>query len=231
MIRMVCIMSTNLANSEEFNSSVNAGLLFLSHGKGQKSITSPWFKDNLPLFLNTVRALTSVAHEGGNVHTLNGDQYHVSEYSLGAGFRKLVEFSKVYLNLNGRHVSTPILEITAKPDEKLGILTPSQVDAFNAYLRNVDGLNFSATKVDVMGTHLFAEVNVLKCGDSMIQVGVHSSLDDVIFAEVAGFSCGVDFTNFGVPAYDQLSDVQLVQWLFGFSSGSSVGGKENVETN
>lgn len=224
------MMSTNIANLEEFNSTVNDGLLFLSHGKGQKSITSPWFKENLPLYLNTVRALMSVAYDGGNVHTVSGDQYHVSEYSLGAGFRKLVEFSKVYLTLNGRHVSKPILVADVKPDEKTGILTPSEVDAFNTYLQNVDGLNFSATKVDVMGTHLLAEVNTLMFKGSLIQVGPHSSLDDAIFAEVSNFSCGVDLTEFGVPSYDQTSKVEVVQWLFGFSSGHK-GGKENVENS
>lgn len=223
-------MNTNIANSEEFNSSVNAGLLFLSHGKGHKSLTSTWFKDNFPLYLNTVRALMSVAYEGGNVHTPSGDQYHVSEYSLGSGFRKLVEFSRVYLTLNGRHVSEPILVANVKPIEKVGILTPSEVDAFNSYLQNVDGLNFSATKVDVMGTHLLSEVNAIKFEDDMIQVGPHSSIDDVVFATVANFSCGVDFAKFGVPLYDQISQVQIVQWLFGFSSGQ-VGGNKNVESD
>lgn len=223
-------MNTNIANSEEFNNSVNAGLLFLSQGKGHKSLTSTWFKDNFPLYLNTVRALMSVAYEGGNVHTPSGDQYHVSEYSLGSGFRKLVEFSRVYLTLNGRHVSSPVLVADVKPIEKVGILTPSEVDAFNSYLRNVDGLNFSATKVDVMGTHLLSEVNAIKFGDDMIQVGPHSSIDDVIFATIANFSCGVDLKAFGVPLYDQISQVQIVQWLFGFSSGQT-GGNKNVESD
>lgn len=229
MIRLVCSMHTNIANTEEFNSSVSNGLLFLAHGKGHKSLTSPWFKENFPVYLNTVRALMSVAYDGENVQTASGDQYHVSEYSLGAGFRKLVEYSSVYLTPNGRYVTTPFLVANVKPDEKTGIMSPSQVNAFNSFLQNVDGLNFSTTKVDVMDAHLFSEVNAIEFKGSVYQVAAHSSLEDVIFASVANFSCGADLTSFGRLLYDQISEVQVVQWLFGCNAGSGSGGKENVE--
>lgn len=232
MIRLVCKMHTNVSNLEELHSTVNAGLLFLSKGKGQKSVTSAWFKETIRPYLNTALALVSVAQEGGNVHTPSGDQYHVSEYSFGSGFRKLVEYSKVYLNLNGRYIAEPILVSQLKPDAETGILTPSEVDAFNAFLSSVDGLNFSATKIDVMGTHLLSEVNVITQGKELIQVGPHSSLDDTLFAILANFKCGVNLSKYSVDVYDQASDVQLVQWLFGFSGLSrAVGGNNNVEQN
>lgn len=194
--------------------------------KGRRSFETDYFKNTMPRLVNTVYALGEAFQTNGFI-VVDGIQYNVSDYQLPANLVKVIEHSVVYLSVGGKYRVNPILKMEFEVDEKIALLSPSELAAFLNFIDDNLRGHLQTNSIDSEKLTTFSELGVINVGGKLLAVGDVQVQDRVELASAVIYdSDKIEWSLYAAETFTALNEVGTCEWLLGanrnFQGGNNV---------
>ena len=193
--------------------------------KGRRSFETDYFKNTLPRFVNTVKAVGEAFQNNGFI-VVDGIQFNIGDYQIPSNLVKVVEHSQVYYSVTGKYRVEPILKMKFEVDEKIALLTPSELAAFLNFIDDNLRVHLQTNSVDSEKLVTFNELGVINVGGKLLVVGDVQVQDRVELASAVTYDSEHDWSLYAAETFTALNEVGTCEWLLGanrtFQGGNNV---------
>lgn len=121
---------------------------------------------------------------------------------------------------------SPILKMNFKVEEKVSLLTPSEVSAFLSFIDDNLRNHLQTNSIDGDKLVTFSELGVINVGGKLLAVGDAQIQDRVELASAVTYTSEIDWASFAAETFTVLNEVGTCEWLLGanrtFQGGNNV---------